>query len=309
MTRLRVRSVFLGTPAAAVPALAALAASTEVMGVYTRPDKPRGRSGRPMPSAVKTRAVELGIPVFEPANAGDLTEALAAVAPIDIGVVTAYGTLVRARALDIPARGFVNVHFSLLPRWRGASPVVAAILAADEETGVTLMHLDEGLDTGPIIAARPVVIGRDETGGELTARLAAIGSDLLMDHIFEWVDGNVSSTPQPATGVTVATKLTKADRLLDLSETAWNLARRVRALAPAPGAVLSIAESPLLVLAARGLARTVPLGRVSVIDGSVLVGASQGSLELLVVQPASRRPMPAADWLRGHPVPPEMMAP
>ena len=309
MSRPRVRSVFLGTPAAAVPALAALAASTEVMAVYTRPDKPRGRSGRPMPSPVKARAVELGIPVVEPANAGDLTETLSAVTPIDVGVVAAYGTLIRARSLDIPARGFLNVHFSLLPRWRGASPVIAAILAGDEETGVTLMHLDEGLDTGPIIAARAVVVGREETGGALTARLAAIGSGLLMDHIFDWVDGNLSSIPQSEAGATVATKLTKADRLLDLNHTARSLARRVRALAPAPGAVLSLADLSLLVLDARSVARVVPLGLVSVIDDRVLVGTSQGSIELLVVQPPSRRPMAAADWLRGHPLAPHMMAP
>ena len=299
MPRPNLNAVFLGTPGAAVPTLVALAKVTDVVAVITRPDKPRGRSGRDAASPIKEAAAGLGLAVLQPANADALTIALQSVGPIDVGVVTAYGTLLRPEALQFPARGFLNVHFSLLPRWRGASPVAAAILAGDEETGVTLMHLDEGLDTGPLVAARSIVIGPDETGGELTARLATVGAALLIDHIFDWVDGAVTSTAQPELGVTRSPKLTKADRSLDLTTTAAKLARRIRALAPKPGAELSIGDVRLRVLAARSLDQDAPAGRLTVRDDRVLIGAGSGSLELLIVQPPDRRPMEAAAWLRG----------
>ena len=299
-----VRAVFLGTPAAAVPTLISLAAVTDVVAVVTRPDRPRGRSARPVPSPVKEAAAGLGLPILQPANASELTETLGGIGPIDIGVVTAYGTLIRPEALAIPTRGFLNVHFSLLPRWRGANPVVAALLAGDVETGVSLMLLDQGLDTGPVVAGRTVAIGRDETAGELTTRLAELGAQMLVDFLPGWVAGVMSATPQPATGVTHAPKLTKSELLLDPSVPAEALAERVRALAPTPGAVLQVGGVALRVLAGRAIVGNLAVGEVAVLDERVLVGTGHGSLELLTVQPPGKRPMAAAAWLRGLRTPP-----
>lgn len=294
-----IRAVFLGTPAAAVPTLVSLASAAEVVAVVTRPDKPRGRSASPVPSPVKEAAAQLGVPVLQPANASALTGALEGLGPIDVGVVTAYGTLIRPEALAIPTRGFLNIHFSLLPRWRGANPVVAALLAGDEETGVSLMVLDQGLDTGPVVAGRTVTIGRDETGGELRTRLAALGAQLLVSVLPGWVAGAMSATPQPGMGVTYAPKLAKSDLLLDMSVPADESVRRIRALAPTPGARLLVEGVVLRVLAGRRIQRGLAVGEVAVLDERVLVGTGQGSLELLTVQPAGKRPMDAAAWLRG----------
>ena len=304
-----IRAVFLGTPASAVPTLTSLATVAEVVAVITRPDKPRGRSARPVPSPIKEAAAGLGLATLQPANASELTEALKGVGQIDIGVVTAYGTLIRPEALAIPARGFLNVHFSLLPRWRGANPVVAALLAGDVETGVSLMLLDQGLDTGPVVAGWTVVIGRDETAGELTTRLANLGAQMLVEFLPGWVAGSMSATPQPAIGVTHAPKLTKSELLLDTSESAEALAGRVRALAPIPGAVLMVGGVALRVLAGRTIPRNLAVGEVAVLDERVLVGTGRGSLELLIVQPPGKRPMAAAAWLRGLRTPPGVVGP
>ena len=256
-----------------------------------------------MPSPVKQRSTELGIPVLEPAGASELNDVLGAMGPVDVGVVTAYGSLISTLALNSTRRGFLNVHFSLLPRWRGASPVVAALLAGDEETGVTVMQLDPGLDTGPVLAGRAVVIHQDETAGALTTRLATIGAELLVQHLPRWVTGTLSATPQPAVGVAYAPKITKADRWLDPGEPAPALVRRIRALAPRPGAVLALGNTRLGVLGARSHDRDVPAGEISVIDGRVLVGTGEGALELLIVQPPGKQPMAAAAWIRGARLP------
>ena len=294
-----IRAVFLGTPAAAVPTLVSLATAAEVVAVVTRPDKPRGRSASPVPSPVKEAAAKLGVPVLQPANASELTGVLEGIGPIDVGVVTAYGTLIRPEALAIPTRGFLNVHFSLLPRWRGANPVVAALWAGDEESGVSLMALEEGLDTGPVVAGRTVTIGRDETGGELTTRLAALGAQLLVDVLPGWIAGEMSATPQPGMGVTHAPKLAKSDLMLDMSVPADELVRRIRGLAPSPGARLMVEGLAVRVLAGRMIDRDIAVGEIAVLDERVLVGTGQGSVELLTVQPPGKRPMDAAAWLRG----------
>ena len=304
MNPLSVRAVFLGTPEAAVPTLVSLSKVAEVAAVITRPDKPRGRSARLAPSAVKVAAAELGLPVLQPASASELTEALHQVGGIDVGIVTAYGTLISPEALSLPAHGFLNVHFSLLPRWRGASPVVAALLAGDEETGVSLMLLDQGLDTGPIVAARTVVIGRDEIAGELTNRLAILGAQLLVEVLPEWVGGRISVTLQAGNGATHAPKVTKSDLALDLATPAEELVRRIRALAPRPGAALTVGDVRLRVLAARGIDGNLAAGELAVADERVVVGTGQGALELVTVQPPGKRPMPAAAWLRGLRSPP-----
>jgi methionyl-tRNA formyltransferase len=307
VTRPPVRAVFLGTPEAAVASLVALTKVAEVAAVITRPDRPRGRSGRPLPSPVKEAATRLGIAVLQPASSSELIGALASMEEIDVGIVTAYGALVGPEALAIPSRGFLNVHFSLLPRWRGANPVVAALLAGDEETGVTLMHLDRGLDTGPIVAARTAVIGRDENGGDLTMRLANLGAELLVERLPEWIDGSLTSTSQSTIGVTYAPKLSKPDLVLDLTAPAEELARRIRALAPSPGAVLTTGDGHLRVLAGRPLDRDDPPGQMTFTDDQVVVGTGRGALVLLIVQPAGKRPMDASAWWRGLRSPPRVI--
>jgi methionyl-tRNA formyltransferase len=303
MSRPPIRAVFLGTPEPAVPTLLALTKAADVVAVITRPDRPRGRSARPMPSPVKQRSVELGIPVLQPNGPSALSGVLGSLGALDVGVVTAYGSLISTEALDSTRRGFLNVHFSLLPRWRGASPVVAALLSGDEETGVTVMQLDQGLDTGPLLAARTVVIDPAETAGSLTSRLAPMGAELLVEHLPGWIDGTLSSTPQSGLGVTYAPKLTKADRMLDPSKAATALVRQIRALAPRPGAVLPLGDARLTVLAGRSRDLDLPTGEVSFIDGQVLIGAGEGSLELLIVQPPGKQPMEAAAWIRGARLP------
>ena len=309
MSRPPVRAVFLGTPGASVPTLTALSKITELAAVITRPDKPRGRSGRPLPSPVKEAATRLGMTVLQPADGSELTGLLQSIEPLDVGVVTAYGSLIRPESLTIPTRGFLNVHFSLLPRWRGASPVAAALLAGDEETGVTLMQLDQGLDTGPVVAARSVVIRRDETGGELTTRLANLGAELMAQYLLPWVGGALSVVPQPGLGVTVAPKLKKADFVLDPTAPADTLVRRIRALAPDPGALLTADEGQLRVLAARAADRDLPVGSVFIVDGGVLIGTGAGALELLTVHPPGKRPMAAVAWARGLRPPPTEIGP
>ena len=303
MTRPPIRAVFLGTPEAAVPTLLALTKAAEVVAVITRPDRPRGRSARPMPSPVKQRSDELGIPVLQPDGASELSDVLESMDPLDVGVVTAYGSLIRTPALNSTRRGFLNVHFSLLPRWRGASPVAAALVAGDEEAGVTVMQLDPGLDTGPLLAARPVVIGHDENAGALTARLATLGAELLVEHLPGWVDGTLSVTAQPELGVTYAPKLSKADRLLDPRKPAHALVRHIRALAPHPGAMLALGEARLRILAGRSHDLDVPTGEITSIDGRVLTGTGEGALELLIVQPPGKASMAAAAWIRGARLP------
>ena len=304
MSPLSVRAVFLGTPEAAVPTLISLSKVAEVAAVITRPDKPRKRSARPAPSAVKVAATDLGLPVLQPASALELTEVLHQIGGIDVGVVTAYGILISPEALSLPDHGLLNVHFSLLPRWRGASPVVAALLAGDEETGVTLMLLDQGLDTGPIVAARTVMIGRDETAGELTDRLAMLGAQLLVEILPQWVSGTISPTPQAGSRATHAPKLTKSDLALDLATPAEELVRRIRALTPSPGAALTVGNVRLRVLAARSIDANLAAGSIEVGDERVLVGTSRGALDLVTVQPPGKRPMPASAWLRGLRSPP-----
>ncbi|HZJ48427.1 MAG TPA: methionyl-tRNA formyltransferase, partial [Acidimicrobiia bacterium] len=193
------RSVFLGTPSAAVPSLAALIDVTDVELVVTRPDRARGRSGKPAPPPVKVAAFEWGIPVSQPDGRSDLERVLRE-ADADVGVVVAYGRILTAAALDSFPSGFVNVHFSLLPRWRGAAPVERAILSGDDATGVTLMQIDEGLDTGPVIAAIETPIGSDETGGSLSGRLSYLGALMIDDTIPDFLAGNLETAPQLRTG-------------------------------------------------------------------------------------------------------------
>lgn len=291
-------SVFLGTPESAVPSLEALDRISHVLTVITRPDRPRGRSRAPEPSPVARRASELGLSVAKPEARADLVATLQNI-DADVAVVAAFGMILPAAALEAPRHGMVNVHYSLLPRWRGAAPVERAILAGDPTTGVTLMALDEGLDTGPTLAAWETSIGADETGGELTERLARAGGELLARHLGAFVSGALTPQSQDDTQATYASRLSTDEAALDLSRPAVELAAAIRAFNPRPGAHVSRQGQRFKILRARPAPGSLPIGELAVDDGRILLGTGEGTLELTVVQPAGSRAMAAVDWARG----------
>lgn len=276
----RPRAAFFGTPEAAVPSLNALAQIADVVLVVTRPDRPRGRSGANQASAIKERAIDLGLSVAQPASATEIAQSLAGAGTLDIALVTAFGMLIGPDSLGFPRRGFLNVHFSLLPRWRGASPVSAAIAAGDEETGVSIMMLDAGLDTGPVVAARTQVIGREEDAGSLTVRLANLGASLVTEVLVPYLEERIDPVPQGA-GATIARRISKADTFVDLHERAEVCARRVRALSPRPGANVFLEGRRVRLAASRAIDRPAPVGSIQVEAGRLLIGAGDNALVLL----------------------------
>lgn len=291
-----VRAIFLGTPAAAVPSLDHLAASSEVIAVVTRPDRPRGRSGKPQPSPVKVAALARGLPVVEAARSADIDIPLF---DVDLAVVVAFGVIIPAKALMRPRHGFVNLHFSLLPRWRGAGPVAAAIAAGDEETGVSFMQLDEGLDTGPVLAARSVVIGGDETAGELTTRLATLAGSLLVDTIPPLMAGDIQAVAQDETKATYAPRLGPADRPIDLDQSAKQNVRKIRALTPKPGAFLLVDGERVGITSSRETGENLATGQFSTDGERLLVGSGGKAMELQMVRPAGKKEMTGVAWSRG----------
>jgi methionyl-tRNA formyltransferase len=292
------RLVFLGTPEAAVPSLHRLAGEFVVELVVTRPDRPRGRSRTPVAPPVGLVAESLGLRVAQPERAPDLARALDQAGPIDLAVVVAFGMLIRPDALVLPRRGFLNLHFSLLPRWRGAAPVAHAILAGDTVTGASVIRLDEGLDTGPVLGVRTTPIAPDDTTGSVTERLATRGADLLADLARKWIAGNVAAVPQPAAGLS-APKLAPSDGHLDWRLTGEELDRRIRAFTPEPGAFSFVDGARLGILAAHPGPGRLPPGSLRLAGGELACGTSTGTLVLDLVHPAGRRPMPGADWARG----------
>lgn len=294
------RAVFLGTPVAAVPVLDALTAIAEVPLVVTQPDRPRGRSGTPQPPPVKVAATAHGAAVVQPRSSREVAEALAAGGPFDVAVLVAYGMLIRPDALILPRAGFVNVHFSILPRWRGAAPVQRAVLAGDRRTGVTLMQLDEGLDTGPIVATATTAIASREDASDLTARLSYLGADLLLTWLGRVVAGQVAAVPQESQQASHAAKLQTAERWLDLARPVPEVLRTIRGLSPWPGAWAHHASGGLRILAAGPGTLSLEVGEVTERDGRVEVGVSGGAIELLRVQPEGGRAMDARAWVRGR---------
>lgn len=293
------RAVFAGTPPAAVPALIALSRAAEIELVVTRPDRPRGRSRRPQPSAVKQAALDLGLTVSQPETAAQLSETVGTLNHLDVAVVAAYGALVRPEVLAMPRAGFVNVHFSILPRWRGAAPVQRAILAGDRRTGVTLMGMDEGLDTGPILATASTAIGADEDATELTGRLSEMGARLLDTWLGPIVHGGVAPIVQDSSRATTAPKLTSDERWIDVAAPASSVLAAVRGLAPWPGAWVHHDTGALRIhRAARGNLEIEPGSLIRGPHGLEL-GVGDGSILLVEVQPDGRRRMPALDWARG----------
>jgi methionyl-tRNA formyltransferase len=296
------RVAFLGTPGAAVPSLLALAASHEVAIVITQPDRPKGRSGTPAPPPVKGAAQGLGLLVAQPSSRAQVAEVLNSVADLELAVVVAYGRILDVPALEAPARGMLNVHFSLLPRWRGAAPVARALLAGDSMTGVTIIRLDEGLDTGPVLTAQAVDIGPDETAGELTGRLASLGARLLVDMIPGYLAGEVVPVKQTDQDATYATKLEPSERPLEVHRGAGEAVRKTRALSPEPGATLDIDGTGHQILRAR-LSHKAPATGTWVEDDRVpVVGFADGGVEIVEILPPGKRPMSGSAWLAGRQV-------
>ena len=305
------RIAFLGTPEPAVPALEAFlnAPDVDVAAVITNPDRPSGRGHRLSPPPVKVAAGRVGLEVWQPMRASDMLADLARLG-VDACAVVAYGALLPPEVLDAGGRGFVNLHFSLLPRWRGAAPVQHTILAGDRQTGVTCFVLEVGMDTGPVLAVQATPVGEDETAGMLTARLARMGAPLLVGALRGLVEGTIVPRPQDHARATYAPKVTPADATLDWSQPAEALARAVRAFNPVPGAHTTLSGQRLKIHTAKPLdeapggpghagGHPAP-GTVLAVDPSLIVACGRGALELVEVQPAGKPRMPATAFARGH---------
>lgn len=301
MTSLRI--VFAGSPAAAVPSLRVLAASTHtIAAVITRADSPQGRKAVLTETPVASTAAELGIPVMK-ANrlAGEVSERVAALQP-DLGVIVAYGGLVREPLLSTPRLGWINLHFSLLPRWRGAAPVQHALIAGDEITGATVFQLVEELDAGDIFGRLTEPIGRLQTAGSLLTSLAGSGATLLTQVVDAIADGSARAEPQSG-DVTLAPKLSLEDGAIDWSLGAEAIAARIRGVTPEPGAFTTVDGTRLKILDA-AIARNsprLPAGTLALEGKSVHAGTATDPIELITVHPAGRKAMDAASWWRGRP--------
>jgi methionyl-tRNA formyltransferase len=297
------RIVFMGTPDFAVPALTALIESGhEVVAVYTQPPRPGGRRGKELtPTPVHRKAEELGIPVRHPASLkGAEEQAEFAALGADVAMVAAYGLILPQAVLDAPRHGCLNIHASLLPRWRGAAPIQRAILAGDEETGVTIMQMEAGLDTGPMLAAaRTPVDGK--TAGELTAELAELGANLMVEVLAD-LPGR-RAEPQGELGVTYAKKIDKAEARIDWAKSETAIANQVRAFAPTPGAWFELDGERYRILAAGVSREESEPGTVMFKDGKMLIACNRGSIWPTLMQRAGRPAMTTEQLLRGNPIP------
>jgi methionyl-tRNA formyltransferase len=298
-----VRLVFAGTPEPALPSLRRLLASDahDVVAVVTRPDAPVGRSKRPQRSPVGALADEADVPVLAPATASDpdFLARLADLAP-DCCPVVAYGNILRKQALDVPRHGWVNLHFSLLPAWRGAAPVQAAVRAGDEVTGASTFRLEEGMDTGPVFGTVTEEIGPTDTAGDLLARLAESGAVLLERTLDGIADGSLDPVPQPVEGVSLAPKITVDDARVVWSHPAQAVDRHVRAVTPAPGAWMVFRDQRVKLGPVKPTDEVaIPPGTLRVGRERVLVGTATVAVSLGWVQPPGKKPMAAADWARG----------
>ncbi|MGW5769953.1 methionyl-tRNA formyltransferase [Streptomyces longwoodensis] len=296
--------VFAGTPEVAVPALDALISSGrhEVAAVVTRPDAPAGRGRRLVASPVAQRAEEAGIEVLRPGRPRDpeFLERLRQIAP-DCCPVVAYGALLPKVALDIPAHGWVNLHFSLLPAWRGAAPVQHALMAGDEITGASTFLIEEGLDSGPVYGTLTEEIRPTDTSGDLLTRLAFAGAGLLAATMDGIEDGTLKAVPQPSDGVSLAPKITVEDARVDWAAPALRVDRVVRGCTPAPGAWTTFRGERLKLIQTRPVPERADLapGQLAVGKNDVFVGTGSYAVELLWVQAQGKKPMRAADWARG----------
>ena len=295
------RLAFMGTPDFAVPTLAALlAAGHDVVAVYSQPPRPAGRGKGLRPSPVQQLAEQAGIEVRTPLSLRDAeVQAAFAALDLDVAVVAAYGLILPQPILDAPRRGCLNVHGSLLPRWRGAAPVQRAILAGDEKTGVTIMQMERGLDTGPMLAVRETPLER-KTAGALTVEIARIGAELMID-VLAAID-RMQPVPQPEDGVTYAAKIEKQEARLDFSRSAVDVERQIRAFAPSPGSFFEHSGERIKVHGAEIGAGTGEPG--TVLDDRLTIACGSGSIVPMLVQRAGRAPMSPAELLRGFAIRP-----
>ena len=296
------RLAFMGTPDFSVPVLRALiVAGHQILRVYTQPPRPAGRGKAPRPSPVQVAAEASGLEVATPASFRD-PDVIAEFAALDLdaAVVVAYGQILPQAALDAPRLGCLNLHASLLPRWRGAAPIQRAIMAGDRETGVSVMQMEAGLDTGPVLTEARTPIGSEDTAATLHDRLAEIGAPLLVETLPALEAGTITPHPQPVEGVTYAAKITKDEARIDWSRPAAQVDAHIRGLSPFPGAWCEIDGQRIKVLLSRVEQSAGGVG--TVLDDALLIGCAEQSVRLLRLQRAGRGAAEAGDFLRGFPV-------
>ncbi|WP_374635313.1 methionyl-tRNA formyltransferase [Paracoccus sp. (in: a-proteobacteria)] len=297
------RVIFMGTPDFSVPALRAIAARHEVVAVYSQPPRAAGRGQKPRPSPVQRLAEELGLPVRVPERLkSPEDQAEFAALGADVAVVVAYGLILPQPVLDAPRLGCLNIHASLLPRWRGAAPIHRAVMAGDAETGVAIMQMEAGLDTGPVLAEARTPIGADETTADLHDRLADMGAGLIVQTLERLP---LAAVPQAAGGVSYATKIDKAEARIDWSRPALEIDRQIRGLSPFPGAWCLIGAERVKLLRSRLVAGSGSGAPGQVLDGFT-IACGAGAIEVLEAQREGKRPMPAAEILRGLSLPPRL---
>jgi methionyl-tRNA formyltransferase len=297
------RIVFFGTPEFAVASLNALLRERFTLaGVVTQPDKPQGRSRSTLvPPAVKLAALDAGLPILQPARpVGDLFLASLRRLEADLGVVVAYGHILRREVLDAPARGMINVHASLLPRFRGAAPIQHAILAGDRETGISIMKMEEGLDSGPVLHRVSTPIADGETGGTLTTRLAALGASALVEALALLSARAERPEPQDACAATYAPKITRETARLDWTRDAASLERQVRAFDPVPGAWASLDGAPVKLFGGMPAVGAGEPGAVLAASDRLVVAGGTGAIAVSEVQPAGRNRLTVEEWVRGR---------
>ena len=295
------RIVFMGTPAFAVHNLEALIREYEVVGVVTQPDRPAGRNQQVQMSPVKQIALNHQIPVFQPEKIrrpeaiSDLKQWQA-----DVYVVAAFGQILPQSVLDIPPHGSINVHASLLPRWRGAAPIQAAIRTGDKKTGVTIMKMDAGLDTGPMVLQRSIAITEDETGATLHDKLAKLGADLLLEALPDFLSGKILPQPQPQVGMTYAPMVKKEEGNIDWSRPAVEIERLIRAFTPWPGTYSSWKNQPIKILGGKAISGEEKQGVIIKTTTGIAVGTGTGLLKLVTVQLAGRKAMSVEEFIKGQ---------
>ena len=290
----------MGSPDFALPTLRALAQHYNVVGVVTQPDRASGRGRDLKAPPVKTLALDLGIPVMQPEKLRlpEAMEQLQAWSP-ELIVVAAFGQILKKDVLDLPRFGCINVHASLLPRWRGAAPINAAILHGDQETGVTIMKMDAGLDTGPMLSQQSIRLTLEDTAGSVFEKLSALGADLLIETLPDYLSGKLTPTPQPQEGATYAPMLKKEEGQLDFSHDVYELERRVRAFHPWPGAFMDFDGTLLKVHRARVEEGDASVGQRLILQNQPAIGARGGILLLEEVQPAGKKSMNGRAFLAG----------
>lgn len=294
------RIVFMGSPEFALPTLKALAENYAVVGVVTQPDRPAGRGRTLTPPAVKTLAEQLELPLMQPRRLSKdkAMQQLKDWNP-ELIIVAAFGQILKPEVLGLPPFGCINVHASLLPRWRGAAPIRAAILHGDQETGVTLMKMDAGVDTGPLLSQRSTPVLPEDTPLTLSERLAELGAELLLETLPAYLTGELQPQPQDETQATYAPMLKKEDGQLDFSQPAEELSRRVRGLKPWPGAFMLWQGQRLKIQRAHAEEGKADIGQTIIVQGLPAIGTADGLLVLDELQPAGKKPMPGKVFLNG----------